>query len=69
VATVSLLNPVLPNPAFAHRWQACGGQSQRLQGGNLYLQDLVTITPQWKALCGMTASSRKHMSDSRASRI
>ena len=53
VATVSLLNPVLPILPSRIDGKPAADNHSVFQVASLYLQDLVTITPQWKALAGV----------------
>lgn len=53
VATVSLLNPVLPILPSRIDGKPAADNHSVFKVASLYLQDLVTITPQWKALAGV----------------
>ena len=52
VATVSLLNPVLPILPSRIDGKPAADNHSVFKVASLYLQDMVTITPQWKALAG-----------------
>lgn len=53
VATVSLLNPVLPTLPLRIDGNPSADNRSVFKVASVYLQDLVTITPQWKALAGV----------------
>ena len=53
VATVSLLNPVLPTLPRRIDGKPSADNQSVFKVASVYLQDLVTITPQWKALAGV----------------
>jgi catecholate siderophore receptor len=53
VATVSLFNPVLPTLPLRIDGKPAADNHSVFKVASLYLQDLVTITPQWKALAGV----------------
>ena len=53
IATVSLFNPVLPVLPFLVSGTPSTNNLGVFQIAGVYLQDLLTITPQWKALAGV----------------
>ena len=53
VATVSLFNPVLPVLPFLASGTPSTNNLGVFQVAGVYLQDLLTIAPQWKALAGV----------------
>ena len=53
VATVSLLNPVLPTLPLQIAGNPSANNQSTFKVASAYVQDLVSITPQWKALAGV----------------
>ncbi|MGB6097178.1 MAG: TonB-dependent siderophore receptor [Comamonas thiooxydans] len=53
VATVSLFNPVLPTLPLRIDGKPAADNHSVFKVASAYLQDLVTISPQWKALAGV----------------
>lgn len=53
VATVSLLNPVLPTLLLLIDGKPSADNHSVFKVASVYLQDLVAITPEWKALAGL----------------
>ncbi|UUC95212.1 TonB-dependent siderophore receptor [Comamonas sp. C11] len=53
VATVSLFNPVLPTLPLRIDGKPAADNHSVFKVASAYLQDLVTISPQWKALTGV----------------
>ncbi len=53
VATVNLFNPVLPVLPFYANAAPSTNNVGIMDVASLYVQDLVTLTPQWKALAGV----------------
>jgi catecholate siderophore receptor len=68
-ATYSLFNPVLVDlPALSNTIVPSADNKNRVDIAALYIQDLVTLTPQWKVLGGLRYDHLKQERDDRTSR-